>query len=177
MLLLNQQKQPLLTSKQAGSDGEGKVLLELSKGCAVLQDLVVTGKFVCLAGGTTLGKPLLSRLLRHPSTSTDHPSDHFGSPCQRLDLMPAKHGPQAAHLLSADHPPAGSSEALLSGQRPPFALWCCVATGDGQAHSKIASAVSEGFVVSQGAGCGCHARTDGAASCAVERRSRRGKRP
>lgn len=68
MLLLNQQKQPLLTSKQAGSDGEGRVLLDLSKGCAVLHDLVVTGK---LTGGMRLGKPLLSRLLRHPSALTD----------------------------------------------------------------------------------------------------------
>lgn len=89
--------------------------------------------------------------------------------------MPAKNPFQAALLLSADAPRAGSSEALLSGQRPPFALWCCVATGDGQAHSEIAPALSEGFVVSQGAGCDRHAWTDGAASCAVSQRSRRGK--
>ena len=42
---------------------------------------------------------------------------------------------------------AGSSEALLSGQKPPFRLFVCATHSDGSRANHIRFAVSEAFVV------------------------------
>lgn len=61
--------------------------------------------------------------------------------------------PRSHHLGISSSAPAGSSEALLSGQRPPFALLAVAlrggeGAGAGQRAEGVPPLVSEGFVVS-----------------------------
>lgn len=144
------QGRPLLAAKSAPSDAQGYVHVPLVGGTAQLPELSVTGEQgdsnpVCAAYFKRCRAPPL-------------PSELCCSP----PLLPAGpalalHGDTSSNLRTPSphvhSGPAGSSEALLSGQRPPFALLvrpmqAGEGAGAGERAAGILPLVSEAFVVS-----------------------------
>lgn len=94
------QGQPLLSSKQAGADGEGRLVVPLTKGCATLPEMSITGEHDCLFG--CLG------------VSSQHVTISALKPQRRLPGLPA--GPTPAAQAAA--------RRCCQGSGRPLCWWC-----------------------------------------------------